>query len=58
MFFESENTYEYKKGEDVVLALSTQKKYVRRLLWAARDKFGHLEEHTQFLFCLTKDVKS
>lgn len=31
---------------------------MRRLLWAAHDKFGHLEEHTQFFFCLTKDVKS
>lgn len=41
-----------KEGEELALALSTQRHYLRYMLHAAQREYGHLDQHKPFFGCL------
>lgn len=41
-----------KEGEELALALSTQRHYLRYMLHAAQREYGHLHQHKPFFGCL------
>ena len=51
-------TYERTAGEELELALSTQKKYTRNLIWIAHEMYGKDPEYAAFFSCLDVGARS